>query len=250
MTTNQASAPRTALATVTSLALLAVLTGGACGGVEALAPSATSDASSGDERGAGREASAGQDASADEEVGGDREAGGGDVADTGAPDGPIRVPTYHRPEDSQCATPRPAGTCAVVGTEVTFTCASDGDCIDGGADGRCTSSGGGPAGCFCTYDACQTDADCATNELCVCHGSAYAHGGNQCLPGNCRVDSDCGAGGDCSPAHGTSNCGYVSGYYCHTQSDECTNDSDCGGDVCTWSVAGARWTCQAGQLCL
>lgn len=129
-------------------------------------------------------------------------------------------------------------------------CKQDSQCTDGGADGRCITSGGGPAGCYCTYDACRTDTDCSAGELCVCHGSAYSYGGNRCMPGNCRVDSDCGVGGYCSPAPGTGGCGYVTGYYCHTHGDLCTNDSDCpGGDVCTWSAAMGRWECQLRQLC-
>jgi hypothetical protein len=173
-------------------------------------------------------------------------------ADTGA-DAPAPVPMYHRPDDSQCTTPRGAGNCTSTATGPAFTCSSDGQCADGGINGRCTASGGGPAGCTCTYDGCQTDSDCGAGQLCVCHGSAYSYGGNACMPGNCRVDSDCGAGGYCSPAHGTTNCGYVSGYYCHTARDFCTNDSDCSNgafpDVCTWSATDNRWECQMALLC-
>jgi len=97
------------------------------------------------------------------------------------------------------------------------------------------------------------DTDCKTGELCVCHGSAYTDGqGNTCMPGNCRVDSDCGTAGFCSPSHGTSGCGGVTGYYCHTVADTCTNDSDCSGspiDVCAWSAKQSRWTCQRSLLC-
>jgi len=172
--------------------------------------------------------------------------------DTGAADGAAREPTNHRPDDSQCATTRGAGSCSSM-TGPGLACTSDSECADGGASGRCTASGGGPAGCTCTYDGCQMDSDCGAGQLCVCHGSAYAYGGNACMPGNCRVDSDCGAGGYCSPAHGTTNCGYVTGYYCHTASDLCANDGDCGSassaDVCTWSATDSRWECQTAVLC-
>lgn len=220
---NQASAFRSRVPTLASLALLSTLAVGACGG-ETL--------------GTGGAADAGRDS--------------GVTQDTGPSDAALRVPVYHRPDDSQCATLRPPGGCSARGTGPAFMCSSDGQCTDGGADGRCLNSGGGPAGCFCTYDACQMDTDCPTGQLCVCHDSPYSYGGNTCMPGNCRVDSDCGVGGYCSPAHGTtSNCGYVSGYYCHTRQDDCTNDSDCGGglEVCTWSSADSRWTCQMGEFC-
>jgi len=174
------------------------------------------------------------------------------VTDTGATDAPVLVPTDHRPDDSQCATPRGPGSCSSV-TGPGLMCTSDSQCADGGVGGRCTASGGGPAGCTCTYDGCQTDSECGTGQLCVCHDSAYSYGGNACMPGNCRVDSDCGAGGYCSPAHGTTNCGYVSGYYCHTTRDLCANDSDCsstsGANVCTWSATDNRWECQTALLC-
>jgi hypothetical protein len=175
------------------------------------------------------------------------------ATDTGAADAPGLVPMNHRADDSQCLTPRGPGTCAPT-TGSGLMCTADSQCADGGADGRCTASGGGPAGCSCTYDACQTDSDCGAGQLCVCHGSAYSYGGNACMPGSCRVDSDCGAAGYCSPAHGTTNCGYVSGYYCHTPRDLCVNDSDCsstsGADVCTWSATDNRWECQAALFCL
>jgi hypothetical protein len=169
----------------------------------------------------------------------------GDVVDAG----PIGVPMYHRPDGSQCATPRAAGSCTTGNAGDLLVCSSDSDCTEGGTNGRCTSSGGGPAGCSCTYDACQTDADCGKGKLCLCHGSAYSYGGSTCMSGNCRVDSDCGVGEYCSPAQGTSSCGYVSGYYCHTQKDVCTNDSDCAGGLCTWSSASERWECQDGGFC-
>jgi hypothetical protein len=245
MRTNEASISRKRVATMTSLGLLAVLAGGACGG-EPLARSTTPDAGSDHETGA---LGIVVEPASNPEAGAAREKAEGDVVDTGPPDSPIGVPTYHRGGESQCATPRAAGSCTPGNAGDLFLCSSDSDCTEGGANGRCTSSGGGPAGCSCTYDTCQTDADCGKGELCVCHGSAYSYGGSSCMSGNCRVDSDCGVGEYCSPAHGTSGCGYVSGYYCHTQKDECTNDSDCASGLCTWSTASERWECQEGGFC-
>jgi hypothetical protein len=178
-----------------------------------------------------------------------------DAMDAGQPDRsppPTRVPLYHRPDDSQCTAPRSAGSCTAGMMGPPFVCSTDSQCADGGADGRCTNSPGGPAGCFCTYDACGTDNDCPSGQLCVCHDSAYNHDGNTCLPGNCRVDADCGPGGYCSPAHGTNDCGGVNGYYCHTPQDQCIDDSDCAGqgfDVCSWSAQANRWECQMAAIC-
>ncbi len=224
----------------------AALCSGGCGGK-------VLTSSGGDGAGAGSGGAGGAGGSGDD--GGAPDAGdtGADsVADVGgddsASDAHGKVPVYHRPDDSQCSTPRSPGTCST--TVSGFMCSKDGDCTSG-VNGRCENSPGGPAGCFCTYDTCSGDTECKTGELCVCHGSAYAYGGNSCMPGNCRVDSDCGTGGYCSPAHGTADCGNVTGYYCHTPKDTCTNDSDCGSglNVCTWSQTDGRWECQMALLC-
>jgi hypothetical protein len=108
---------------------------------------------------------------------------------------------------------------------------------------------GGVAGCYCTADACQQDTDCPTGQLCVCHESAFVGAsGNTCTPGNCRVDADC-ASGFCSPAHGgSSSCGGVTGYYCHTCGDACVNDDDCqNGQVCGY--ASGSWQCLPDVAC-
>jgi hypothetical protein len=88
-------------------------------------------------------------------------------------------------------------------------------------------------------------------ELCVCHGSPYSNSGNTCMRSGCQVDSDCGAHGYCSPSTSSNSCGGVAGYYCHTASDQCVNDSDCPGgfDVCEWSTASDSWVCQMQTLC-
>jgi hypothetical protein len=130
-------------------------------------------------------------------------------------------------------------------------CGKDADCT-AGANGRCDESMGGPAGCYCTYDMCEHDTDCSPGDLCACHGSPFVGGGNSCLPGSCRVDSDCGNGGYCSPSHGGPlGCGGLTGYYCHTASDQCVNDTDCGNgfQVCGWSPADSRWECLMQELC-
>src|ERR1700722_2239000 len=128
MTTNEASPSRRRLSRATSLSLLALLAGeSACGGK-------TFTSSGGPDGGLVRE-TGGLKGSADVE------APDVDVADVGLPDSAPPVPTYHRPNDDQCATPRPAGSCAA-SAGAPFMCLSDSQCTDGGLDGRCTNSGG------------------------------------------------------------------------------------------------------------
>jgi hypothetical protein len=235
-----------ALATVGFLAVLA----GGCSG-QILETNSTPEANDSGPPGTGATSQAndsgppgtGASSKASVDDGGPLEADARPDASHAAPDGAIGAPTNHRPDDSQCQASRPAGNCSAVGTRYTLSCSSDSDCTDGGANGRCTNNGGGPAGCFCAYDACTTDVDCAAGQLCVCHDSAYAFGGSTCMPGNCRVDADCGAGGYCSPSQGPTGCGLVTGYYCHTAKDRCTNDSDCSGWPCPRSSSDSRWEC-------
>jgi hypothetical protein len=160
------------------------------------------------------------------------------------------VPIDHRADDSACTATAPPGNCSFGGG--VGACSMDSDCTTG-TNGRCVMNNGGAVFCRCSYDECTHDSDCATGELCACHGSAFLTGGNTCIPGDCRVDSDCGAGGYCSPTHGTSGCGGVTGYYCHTATDTCVDDSDCTGSggpmVCAYSTANHRWECGMQLLC-
>ncbi len=180
------------------------------------------------------------------------DSGGADARDSSTPDASGKVPVYHRPDDSQCSQPAPAGNCPIMGGNA--MCTMDTQCTMG-TNGRCIESGGGALFCLCTYDTCTHDTDCPMNELCACHGSPFFSAGNTCTAGNCRVDSDCGAQGYCSPSHGGMNCGGLTGYYCHTASDTCVNDSDCapgmgmGPQVCGWSSTDNRWECLAQELC-
>jgi hypothetical protein len=127
----------------------------------------------------------------------------------------------------------------------------DSQCTSG-TNGRCVQGGAPVVSCNCTYDTCIHDTDCAKGDLCACHGSAYQGGaGNTCVQGNCRVDTDCGVGGYCSPAYDTMSCGGLLGYYCHTSSDMCINDSDCSSkgpdEVCTY--LSGHWACSMQKLC-
>ena len=174
--------------------------------------------------------------------------GGGSGSGSGSGGG---VPVNHRASDAQCMTPAPAGNCSFANPGA--PCHADADCSEAGPSGRCVVANGPPT-CFCTSDACSGDADCPTGQTCACHGSAYTAGmGNTCMPGNCRVDADCGPGGYCSPSASTSTCGTVSGYYCHTPNDQCTNDTDCAasqpGTMCIYSPGAGFWSCQPSGLC-
>ena len=167
------------------------------------------------------------------------------------------VPVNHRPDDSECSAPAPAGNCGV-GTgspDGGFGCTSDGECTQG-ANGRCNRPFPFLQGCQCDYDSCAHDTDCPGTNLCVCHESAYTNrSGNECLPGNCRADTECGANGYCSPSAGSQDpntCGgAVVGYFCHTAADRCVNDTDCTGlyAACEWSSTDVRWECQMTTPC-
>jgi len=178
---------------------------------------------------------------------------GTDAGSDASPPPPLdsgsKLPLNHRPNDSECQAPAPAGECGETG--LPQSCADDDACTTG-TNGRCIADG--PiAGCHCTYDTCSQDTDCPTAQLCVCHGSALSDGaGNTCMPGNCRVDSDCGADGYCSPTASANGCGEVVGYYCHTAADSCVNDTDCQGGLpseCIWVDTDSRWECEQGGEC-
>jgi len=223
----------------------------ACGGSVSSAPPHGSGDDAGPGADSGHVISTGTDAGPDTSTGSDAgsDTSTGNDTDAGPTPG---VPLNHRPNDAQCLQSPAAGTCQAPPEDAGFGCSADSQCTSG-TNGRCQNNLG-PAGCSCTYDTCASDSACPTGDLCVCHGSPYAYGaGNTCMPGNCRIDSDCGAQGYCSPAHGTANCGGVSGYYCHTPSDECVNDTDCSTgnpSACTWSSSLSRWTCQEMIECL
>jgi len=163
-----------------------------------------------------------------------------------------RVPVFHRPSDSACTGSGPSGLCSMGGPE--SECSDDSQCTTG-THGRCVDINGAD-GCECTYDTCGGDTDCPTGQLCACHGSGEFYlAGNTCLAGNCRVDSDCECGtGYCSPsqtgAFDGHQCGGVVGYFCHTATDTCVDDSDCGQlDSCNWSSADGRWECAMAGIC-
>jgi hypothetical protein len=198
-------------------------------------------------------------------------AGCGGGVGAASPDGAElgRIPANHRPSDTQCLQPAPAGTCDAIsgcadgggaGICLTspdpsrWTCLSDGDCGDAGISSRCSKQFG-LAGCFCTSDRCVGDGDCPSGQTCACHGAPYMFGfGSACVPGNCRVDADCGARAYCSPTpalpcnmNGRDLYCQGVGYYCHTPKDQCIDDSDCQGagfPGCLFDQSAGYWKCE------
>jgi hypothetical protein len=171
--------------------------------------------------------------------GGKATGGAGNGGSSGGGGGVSREPEDHRPTEVTCGT-RPPGA-GGVSSPPTGDCAKDEDCTSG-FNGRCTGRG-----MECEYDRCFADSDCESGSVCLC--GAPAGTGNHCSEKGCRVDADC-PGSWCSPTFGTcGNYSGVVGYACHTQSDECVDDADCGdsGGYCWYSPMIAHWLCSTAQ---
>ena len=112
---------------------------------------------------------------------------------------------------------------------------------------------------------CETDADCADDELCGC-GSAIQNATREPIPlgecrkATCRVDADCGASTLCiSPLYRVANFvwGDVGGtFYCQTPNDECHGPSTCpqpADDLCcpesSCDYWDGRFVCGIRELC-
>jgi hypothetical protein len=171
-----------------------------------------------------------------------------------------RTPAKHRPTAAACPTTRGPGSTDLGGTPCVFSdagpplkCTQDSDCT-AGINGRCYVEEYAGIKCepFCSYDTCFSDSDCAAsdagNVACLCRTTVFgsADTPNLCAIGSeCRLDSDCGPCGFCSPSDlaGTF-CGTPPTWFCHTPSDQCTDDSDCpNGVTCTHDAMTKRWTC-------
>lgn len=161
------------------------------------------------------------------------------------PPPPPRVPLNHRPERETCDDQRPPGSFednTVEAWEDVY-CSRDADCVDG-VRGRCLIL----RSPTCSYDECSTDSDCSTGGPCGCEMGLWSDA-NACMAGNCQIDGDCGSNGYCSPSMGT--CGSYSGvigYWCHTATDECVDDTDCvnpdmGPGYCMYSPEATHWLC-------
>lgn len=172
------------------------------------------------------------------------------------------VPDFHRAAATACsalvadagattsttngASPGPAAPDAAVNSPC-LTATDCGPCATGVV--RCLlRSPAQPNACVC--DQCNSDQECPSTEACLCFQTGWARYpvGNACVQENCQVDSDCGPGGFCSPT--LSGCGY-GGYYCHTPTDTCLNDSDCAGSSigCVYSPTTGAWGC-ASIVCI
>lgn len=173
-----------------------------------------------------------------------------------APDaGVIKPPAQHRLLAEACPPDRPAGTPPGIPGG---SCTTDAECTQG-SNGRCVSVVLGPPSC--SYDLCSKDGDCGQSAgVCQCRASAEALA-NVCRQGNCRTDGDCGVTGKgfCSPSavnidatcrHGLAP-GSV-GYFCHTPTDECSDDAECGAGTsagaCIYDLGKGHWAC-LGLLC-
>lgn len=170
--------------------------------------------------------------------------GGADVA-------VIKAPTVHRVLPEACPTDRPTAPPPTISGG---TCKTDAECTQG-TNGRCLSLVLGPPSC--SYDRCAKDGDCGQSTgVCQCRAAAEG-GANVCRQGNCRTDGDCGVTGKgfCSPSatgiDATCRTGIPSGsfgYFCHTPSDECSNDADCakgvtGQGACIYDLNKVHWAC-------
>ena len=185
---------------------------------------------------------------------------GGGAGSSGATGGPpdagvakntqdagTRTPLLHRAVGVACPTGRAPGLsiCDCAGSDGSCLCAfgecgQDSNCT-AGISGRCLMNGPAPI-TACSYDMCFSDSDCPPKTPCDCRDSASSSAPNSCLTGSdCRVDSDCGPGNFCSPSAVS---WYGTAYHCHTSSDTCVDDSDCGQfENCVFDVQNSDWSC-------
>ena len=166
------------------------------------------------------------------------------------------APENHRAAPKACDGTRPLEPVSLPpgSTHPHVKCTTHEECT-AGKNGRCL--GNNHDGWQCTYDACETDADCSGGaKLCECEGG-FRSDHNVCLTAECHVDADCAptsaacGTGFCSPSLGS--CGHYTkavGYFCHTAKDECTNDSDCEGrgqfgqkPYCKFEPSVGFWKC-------
>ena len=86
------------------------------------------------------------------------------------------------------------------------------------------------------------------------HVAYHPYGRMLFAAGNCTVDADCGPGGYCSPSVDFDKTNFgVTGYFCHTASDGCKNDSECltnstPNAKCAYDKTSATWKCSAAQF--
>ena len=92
----------------------------------------------------------------------------------------------------------------------------------------------------CLYDACASDADCATGQQCVC---PQAGGDPWCVVDGCDEDGDCPAGQHCQGDHSVRGVGPLE--HCTTLEDTCGDQADCGDpdSDCGYDTQAHHWSC-------
>ncbi|HEX6765290.1 MAG TPA: hypothetical protein VF103_07420, partial [Polyangiaceae bacterium] len=83
---------------------------------------------------------------------------------------------------------------------------------------------------------CQSDDDCADDELCACdklvqNASRFTIGFGLCISATCRTDQDCGSGSFCmtplNPTTLLSRTGELEPFHCQSALDECHAPGTC-----------------------
>jgi hypothetical protein len=136
-------------------------------------------------------------------------------------------------------------------------CTVDADCT-AGLNGRCFLGNGitAAARLQCSYDECLKDEDCGAGKVCQCQPRGppeQGFTGHLCVTAGCKTNGDCGTS-CCSFSNAFCNGERATGYFCHSQRDECITDEDCVGDggvaprdgFCAWDPKATRWACSRG----
>jgi hypothetical protein len=146
-----------------------------------------------------------------------------------------------------CDQPPPGTACTESGVG---ECAADSDCGTH-PRGRCirTSTAELTEQCGCVYP-CETDADCAVDQLCLCDAAE----GARCVHADCRSNQDCDSGECGLSASEYSGCGIGLSVACRTVEDACHGLDDCigpciQGDGSIGEPAGPGWVCQGEGAC-
>lgn len=136
-------------------------------------------------------------------------------------------------------------------------CSVDSNC-SAGLNGRCFLGNGitAAARLQCSYDECLKDEDCGAGKVCQCQTRGppdQGFPGHLCVTAGCKTNGDCGTS-CCSFSNAFCNVERTTGYFCHSQRDECITDQDCLGDgvvaprdgYCAWDPKASRWSCSRG----
>jgi hypothetical protein len=155
----------------------------------------------------------------------------------------------HRTEQVACINPQGTGTCNQPGG----TCEDDLGCADQDY-GRCNEDLVGF--CSCEYG-CETDDDCANDQLCACAGVVGQHA--ICVQATCDSANACAEGELCALATDTGICEeQLAKIACIAPDAECHGNDDCSEGPCEgqmntlphicWPI-NKDWVCKAPQWC-